>query len=550
MRRAVRSELMHAIPPELALSRWGTSFAAEATERAYRAWNYERNRTTNARVSAVALLLWVLLCALFIGLQPERITPFLPLLGATLLSLGAMLAIARSPRLPVRAMGLTNLVHSALAGWTVVLIGNLVLRAPTATFGGLFMLSLVQFQFTTNFTPLRLIPLPVVSYFGGEAWYLLDTAAARQLSTSTALGECLGLVMCFGFGLLTALVGDATARRWFAQDRIIEAQQRTIETERARIEQLLHDEVRYQVAARSREIGTALAKADAREARLPFLGATVLGRYRIDATLGSGAMGAVYEVERLSDGQRFALKVAKGTVSGAALARFAREAEIGARLRHRRLVSIVDIGVSEGTPFLVMELVRGESLETQRARFGDRPWALTTLRQLAEGLAALHAAGVVHRDLKPANVLLARSEGAPDARISDFGISRFEVTSDEGAALAKTLAPDTPPELGLTRTGALMGTPLYMAPEAASGAQHVGPPADLFALGLIAHELLKGSPAFSTPAVLRAMANQPPEPAPLLELGSGALALLLQRCLSETPAQRPLAAELVTVLTA
>src|SRR5205085_1673252 len=140
------------------------------------------------------------------------------------------------------------------------------------------------------------------------------------------------------------------------------------------------------------------------------------GRYRILSALGRGGMGVVYEVERVPDGRRLALKVVRHELTGRAAARFAREAEIGARVHHANLVSIVDVGIAAGsTPFLVMELLRGGSMEEQRARFGDVAWALPFVGQIASGLAALHAHQIVHRDLKPANVLLVAASGDDEA---------------------------------------------------------------------------------------------------------------------------------------
>src|SRR6185436_18744278 len=188
--------------------------------------------------------------------------------------------------------------------------------------------------------------------------------------------------------------------------------------------------------------------------------------------------------------RRLALKVVTGSVTGAQAARFAREAEIGARLEHENLVRIVDVGVSPaGAPFLVMELVEGKSLDERRERFGNATWALAVLRQVGRGLQALHDAGVVHRDLKPGNVLLSGDVESPRARISDFGISRFNTLPS--AADVDAMADTADPAKGLmgasmTKAGALLGTPLYMAPEAARGAQAIHKPADVFAFGLIA----------------------------------------------------------------
>ncbi|MCZ7680852.1 MAG: serine/threonine protein kinase [Sandaracinaceae bacterium] len=213
----------------------------------------------------------------------------------------------------------------------------------------------------------------------------------------------------------------------------------------------------------------------------------------------------------MTDEQRLALKIVTGEVSAAQAARFAREAEIGARVHHRHVLPIVDVGIADGVPFLAMELAEHGSLEEQRARFGDATWALPLLAQIAEGLAALHALGVVHRDLKPANVLFTTAEdGATVAKISDFGISTF------GAFVAAEVDPTAPtmstPDVvrrGITATGALLGTPYYMAPEAIHGAQALTAAADAFAFGILACEMLTGRTPFPAPPFFLALTGEP-----------------------------------------
>src|SRR5262249_21210307 len=154
----------------------------------------------------------------------------------------------------------------------------------------------------------------------------------------------------------------------FRQERIIQAQKETIASERAKSEALLRQELGHQVAERSRELGRILARAeDGPEVAGMTPGSRFDARYTIVRALGEGGMGAVYEVVRATDGEALALKVVTGRVSRANAVRFAREAEIGARIRHPNLVSIVDVGIAtNGAPFLVMELVKGASLEDRR----------------------------------------------------------------------------------------------------------------------------------------------------------------------------------------
>jgi hypothetical protein len=314
----------------------------------------------------------------------------------------------------------------------------------------------------------------------------------------------------------------------------------------------LNEELRRQVAERSRELTEALARAEGTVAPPSLaVGDVFEGRYRVVRALGQGGMGAVYEVERAHDGRRLALKVMTRELSARAAARLAREAEIGARVRHDNLVAIVDVGVAAGgTPFLLMELVQGGSMEDRRGRFGEREWALRLLQQVAEGVAALHQQGIVHRDLKPGNVLLVDGgDGSTIAKISDFGISGFGSPGGDHDDDASASGPATreSPRQDLTQTGALMGTPLYMPPEALLGAAR-HPSADVFALGVLAYEALTGRAPFAIPAILLARAREA-IPVPAAPEGIPPdLGALLVACLRADPQRRPRAAEIAAAL--
>ncbi len=170
----------------------------------------------------------------------------------------------------------------------------------------------------------------------------------------------------------------------------------------------LNEELLRQIEQRSRRLLEALLGSE----RVPVpttvalaAGSTLGEVYKVVRNIGHGAMGAVYEVERTTDRQRLAAKVLSGDGDQTSLIRFAREAQLLAKLSHPNLIRIVDVDVSiSGTLYLVMELVRGTTLRHQRPRYGDAPWALAILRQVAVALAAVHQRGIVHRDLKPANV--------------------------------------------------------------------------------------------------------------------------------------------------
>lgn len=295
----------------------------------------------------------------------------------------------------------------------------------------------------------------------------------------------------------------------------------------------LNRELRRQVAERSKDLAVLGAGLVSSNARLEP-GELFDGRFETIGLLGEGGMGSVYEVKRVSDGRLLALKLIRGAASKQDAQRFAREAEIAARIQHPLLVPVVDVGVSEsGVMYMAMELVRGPTLEAQRAKFGDVAWARPLLADIATGLAALHEAGVVHRDLKPANVLLETgADGVTHARISDFGLARW-VDALRGAGENDTV--DTP----LTSTGMFMGTPMYMAPELARGAQRALPSSDLFGLGVISWELLTGVRPWPTPAVFQVLAGtslvRPHAPASLTE------AALLLSALEVEPSRRPTA---------
>jgi serine/threonine-protein kinase len=198
-----------------------------------------------------------------------------------------------------------------------------------------------------------------------------------------------------------------------------------LERHRGEIEQL-NLELRRQIADRAAQLHAALLLSHRGATVAPTLtpGEVVQERYRVVRPLGAGGMGTVYEVERLTDSRRLALKLAR-EVNGEALARMAREAQTASTVTHPNVVAMVDVDVSSaGFLYLVMELVDGTSLSLVRERFGDKTFAVPVLAQLAAGLAALHEKSVLHRDLKPANVLLTRGDdGRPLVKISDFGIA-------------------------------------------------------------------------------------------------------------------------------
>jgi serine/threonine protein kinase len=205
---------------------------------------------------------------------------------------------------------------------------------------------------------------------------------------------------------------------------------------------------------------------------------TRLGPYEIVAAIGAGGMGEVYRARDPRLGRDVAIKVIPTGLSGSAdrMRRFEQEARAAGSISHPNVCAIFDIGTHEGSPYVVMELLEGESLQARLAA-GPAPvrTAIEWAAQAAQGLAAAHEKGIVHRDLKPANLFLTR-----DGRVKvlDFGLAKL--TRPEAPARSG----DTPASIPATETGTILGTAGYMAPEQVRGevADHR---ADVFALGAI-----------------------------------------------------------------
>ena len=271
-------------------------------------------------------------------------------------------------------------------------------------------------------------------------------------------------------------------------------------------------------------------------------GEVVAGRYRIVRRLGGGAMGEAFEAADLELGVAVALKVLRSPVgeSDESGSRFKREALLARRVTHPNVCRLFDVGIhrpAAGGParrFLTMELVRGETLSARLRRTGglEADEALPIVRQMAEGLVAAHAAGVVHRDFKSGNVLL--EETAPDspprAVITDFGLAR---------GLEGVNAP--PDALTLTATGGLLGTPAYMSPEQVEG-RPAGPASDLYSFGVVLYEMVTGELPFvgASPisAALRRLTEPPPRPRTLRPGVDPQWERAILRCLERDPADR------------
>jgi serine/threonine protein kinase len=259
------------------------------------------------------------------------------------------------------------------------------------------------------------------------------------------------------------------------------------------------------------------------------------GRYVVERRLGRGGMGTVYAAIDTLLGRLVALKVLDSDDTEEDIkyrARLLREARLAARLEHERVARVYDVGEHEGNAFVAMEYIRGVTLREWMGAPRLPSEIVTVLTQIAEGLAVLHASGVVHRDLKPENVMLASPGGL---KLVDFGLAGHVLGAreDEGAP--------APARADARSVSAFMGTPGYMAPEQYAG-ERIDARADVFALGIVACELVTGERPFkgaTMPALLRATGE------PLVPLGLPAwsrfpptLAKVVGRMLAREPDAR------------
>jgi serine/threonine protein kinase len=274
--------------------------------------------------------------------------------------------------------------------------------------------------------------------------------------------------------------------------------------------------------------------------------------YAMLAELGRGGMGVVYKARDLRLNRIVALKMIRAGADASVvdLARFRTEAEATARLQHPNIVQVFEVGEADGLPYVALEFVAGSSLSAQ---LRDGPLesrvAAALVESLADAMQYAHQNGIVHRDLKPANILISAGGGSrsvgttikegdgvappapsgkspsPTAKITDFGLARRL---------------DVP---GQTKTGEILGTPSYMAPEQASGMSlHVGPAADIYALGAILYECLTGRPpflaSFAAATLLQVLSDEPVPPSRLARGVQRDLETICLKCLHKEPRRR------------
>jgi len=226
----------------------------------------------------------------------------------------------------------------------------------------------------------------------------------------------------------------------------------------------------------------------------------MLGDYELLEEIGRGGMGVVYRANQRSLGRTVALKMLlrRDLASGADIARFRSEAEAAAQLDHRGIVSIFEVGESDGIPFYSMRYIEGTTLAKRLAAGSIPPReAAALLAKVADAVQAAHDRGVLHRDLKPSNILI---DAAGQPHVSDFGLAK-RIEADQS----------------VTHTGAILGTPCYMSPEQAAGSRgDVGPQSDVWSLGAILYQMLTGRPPFQAASpmdtLLAVLETDPPLP--------------------------------------
>ena len=272
----------------------------------------------------------------------------------------------------------------------------------------------------------------------------------------------------------------------------------------------------------------------------PTVGVVLAGRYRLDRELASGGMGRVFRGLHLDLKVPVAVKILHGFMVGSqeASRRFYREARAASMLAHPNIVKVTDYGGHDGQPFLVMELVEGDSMaHWLNAQTAPPPLAEVRLAmtQLARAVEAAHAAGIVHRDLKPDNVMRTElTDGSVLWKVADFGLAHLDDPRDYGSTL--------------TQSDAVAGTPDYMSPEQCRSLK-VGPSTDLYALGCILTELLQLAPPFAGESAIDVISHhmftppppleRPPDAEPVPELLERLRLRLLAKLAHERPGSMP-----------
>jgi len=266
---------------------------------------------------------------------------------------------------------------------------------------------------------------------------------------------------------------------------------------------------------------------------LSLIGTTV-GNYKVTRLLGEGGMGVVYQAEHPVIGRKVAIKLLHLSLAKdpEIVARFFNEARAIHTIRHENIVEIMDFGqTTEGQPYFIMEFLAGEAMNDRLTRGAISPEQVAEITdQMCRALAAAHEKGIIHRDLKPHNVLLFTTPaGRLQVKLLDFGVAKILNAGDLSQSVK-------------TRTGSLMGTPLYMSPEQCKGAGDIDHRTDIYSLGVMLYEALAGRPPFVAQGVGELFAlHMLQQPPPLTEFAPDtppSMAAAVMRALAKNPADR------------
>ncbi len=268
-----------------------------------------------------------------------------------------------------------------------------------------------------------------------------------------------------------------------------------------------------------------------RDAEDPMIGVVLAGTYRVQRVLGRGGMGRLYEASHARLDRMFAIKVIHEAQSRSrdAVRRFDREARVLSRIRSDHVLDVMDVlRTPDDRPAIVTARLEGEDLKARldRVKKMSVEEAIPLARQICRGLAAAHAEGIVHRDLKPSNLFLeGGADGRTTVKVLDFGVAKLRGDGE------------------LTRTGAVVGTPAYMAPEQARGSATVDERADLYAVGAVLYRMLTGRAPYTGEEPARLLSSllheAPPRPRAIERSIPAGLEVLIQRAMARDPEDRP-----------
>jgi len=528
-----------------------------------------------ARSRTYALYAFQALVALFYPLYVLGMTRFVGPLESPMLGMTLGLAVVSLLYSSNAAFGLT--VHRTFwPGFTVAYVAmglgtsnpyfSSYIFGPTTI---VYLFVILTYEIYRLARLLKRNPRPTTLLPNMLAMVFVTVLSTPDIPMWIGLGEPFAGVRMvpLGLAMFTLLHMIAISAETLTTMRQAQQQRQEIES--------LNTELRRQVAERSKQLGEALGRLASHSGLAKDLapGEVINERYRIVSKLGDGAMGVVYQCERVSDGRPLALKVLKTTTDASAMARFAREAQLASEIRSDQVVGILDVDFAmSGFMYLVMELVEGTTVRACKDKYRDSTWACHVLGEVASGLATIHQHGVIHRDLKPANVLLeGDGHGAnPAVKITDFGISGIAEDLERSATGSVNTVPTlallhaqsdiatmsvaldhsraSAPSQALTKDAWFLGTPAYMAPELATPAVGASAATDAFSFGVMAYEMLCGERPFNEPPVVMLASGMHLEAPPSVLLSNPAVpervAAIVARCLDFNSDNRPTADEL------